>query len=645
LSAIVFTDIFGYSALVQADESKALEELEEHNRLVRASLKTHGGREVKTVGDSFLLDFESALDATLCAIDIQRAAEEKYESRRSDDNSLAPFRVRIGIHLGDVVHRDSDVLGDTVNITSRIQQLADPGGICVSEQVYSQIRNKIGYAFESLDPIQLKNIRFGVPVYRIVITRSADRARVIEEENESLERRIAVLPFVNMSPNREDEYFAEGLTEELITRLALLRDLKVISRTSVMHYKDSGKGISEIAKELRVANVLEGSVRKSGSRIRITAQLIDAATEDHLWTDRFDLELNDIFEVQDQIAMKVVEALKSRFYEAPPTTDEHRKPTENVVAYTLYLRGRYLWNKRTKDSVEAALEFFKQATELDPNYARAYSGIADCYSIFSNQQYLPPKEFVQKAREACTIALKLDDGLAEAHASYGLVLFDSYDYTASESEFKRAIQLNPSYASAHQWYSSLLLALGRFSEAMKEIKLAEESDPISSVILSNLSSRQWISGDKVGALETLDRAIKLDSGNAHLYVARAEFLAMSSRREEAMKDLRSFEALQPDGPMKKGHIAYIYAELGDISVAKKEIVELIEISKKEYVSAFVIALLYAYVGDIDQAFEWSFKSIEDGSIETISLRIDPTLEKMRGDPRFRKLMAACNLEY
>ena len=283
LAAIMFTDIVGYTHLSQTNESLALELLEEHQRLLRPAFAAHGGTEVKTMGDAFLVEFKSALQAVMCAVEIQKKMAER--------NAAAPpsrkLELRIGIHVGDVVNGAGDIYGDAVNVASRIEPLAEPGGVCISQQVFDQIRNKTPLEIDKVGDVNLKNVYLPVGIYKIGLTGS----RASAEQLSGPKERLAVLPFVNISPDPNDEYFADGLTEELIAKLSEVKGLKVIARTSVMNYKRKEKKVSEIAAELRVGSVIEGSVRKAGDRIRISVQLIDPRTEEHLWSSNYDSKL------------------------------------------------------------------------------------------------------------------------------------------------------------------------------------------------------------------------------------------------------------------------------------------------------------------------------------------------------------------
>jgi len=435
LRAIMFTDMVGYTALTQSNEERALELLEKHDKILRPFLASHHGKEIKTIGDSFLVIFNSALDATRCAVEIQ----EFFRGYNDSVDEDSKIRLRIGIHLGDVVHKGSDVFGDAVNIASRIHSLADPGGVCVTEQVYYQVANKTRYSFRLVDHDPLKNVMIPVEVYAIALPERDSPDKIETYENQSATdvspdlgssaksfRRLAVLPFANISSDSQDEYLADGMTEELISGLASISELTVIARTSVMRYKGTKKGIDEIGRELQVGAILEGSMRKAGDRLRITVQLVETKSQGHLWTESYNRQMNDIFEVQEEIAKHVVSAARMKLLSSEERQIENRR-TGNLEAYNFYLKGRYFWNERTQDSIQKSIVYFEKAIEKDPRYALAYTGIADAYSILCDFGILDPKVGLPKAREAAKKAIDLDESLGEAHTSLAAVFYHDWD--------------------------------------------------------------------------------------------------------------------------------------------------------------------------------------------------------------------------
>jgi adenylate cyclase len=627
----MFTDIVGFTALAQSSESDALRLLERHNQRLRPLFLRFHGREVKTMGDSFLVEFDSALEATNCAVEIQ-------QSLRADAPSVPErerIRVRIGVHLGDVVAADGDVFGDAVNIASRIEPLAEPGGVCISGPVYDQVQNKVDLRFERVDAPDLKNVQMPIPVYRIVLAPEPNPAGAARSGTDA-PRRLAVLPFTNMSPDPQDDFFADGLTEEIITELSRIGSLRVIARTSVMRYKNLSKPIREIGTELRVSTVLEGSVRKAGNRIRITAQLIDAVSEEHLWADRFDRELADIFAVQADIASSVAAALDLRL-RSPSASPRAGPPS--VEAYTLYLRGRFLWNQRSTPSVQEAIHRFEEAIAIAPEFPLAHSGLADCYSVLVDRGFLAVQEAIPRARAAAERGLELGPGLAEVHASMGLVLTHVPDYSAAERELRAAISLNPGYAIAHHWQHLILLSLGRTEEARQEIRKAEELDPLSPVVLNSVGTMALAEGHKEEAMRKWERALELVPWNDVVTINLVSALALEGRRDEAIARLRAFE----EGPAPLNSRLFVaacgYAALGDPVETARWLDRMRELPEPERFPIQWFGFVYGMLGDVDRAYA----ILLDGSTPITGsfralLRISATLEKFRADPRFETLL-------
>src|SRR5215510_5156847 len=424
----MFTDMVGYSALSQRDDKLALQLLEEHRQLLREIFPRFDGTEIKTIGDAFLVEFNSALEAAQCAIEIQRAL-----GHRNHDVSLERrIEIKIGLHIGDVVHRNGDVYGDGVNIASRIEPLAGAGGICVSTDVERQIRNTLDAHFEKLAPTELKNISIPMDLFRIIPPWEKRAPIDVQPETESTRasrkflwtavalcfvlmgaagwwwserphkdltsraattasssaaeipaKSIAVLPFENLSRDPDNAYFVEGIQDEILTRLSKIADLKVISRTSTQKYKSAPDNLRDVARQLGVANILEGSVQKSNGQVRVNVQLINAPTDAHLWADTFDRHLADIFAVQSEIAKSIADALHAKLTGSEQSSIA-KAPTTDPEAYELYLKGRFFWNRRSGADLREAIDYFNQAIAQDPGYARAYAGLADSYLLLAN---------------------------------------------------------------------------------------------------------------------------------------------------------------------------------------------------------------------------------------------------------------------
>ncbi len=636
LVAIMFTDIAGYTALTQKDEAKAIDLLDVYRKLARSTFPKHGGSEIKTIGDAFLVEFDSALEATRCAILIQQLFHERNVSLPNESQ----VQVRVGIHLGDVIHTEGDAYGDTVNIASRIEPFAKPGGICISEQVYDQIHNKAEFPIHSLGQQQLKNVQAPVGIYKIVLPwESAPTEGSIKRDK----RRIAVLPFANISADPKDEYFADGLTEELIANLTTVAGLRVIARTSVMKFKNTNKGIGEISDELNVGTILEGSVRKAGNKLRINAQLIDSASEEHLWAQNYDKEMEDVFAIQSDIAQKVAGALQVRLLSSEIEGIDKRA-TVNVEAYTMYLKGRYHWNKRSETGLTAAITHFEQAIEKDPGYALAYAGLADCYSIMGFYAYREPSSVYPKANEFATKALEIDGNLAEAHASIGEFSMHYYhDWPKAEASLKRSISLKPNYSTAHLWYATYLQATGKVDESIFEEKKALELDPLSLIINSDLARSYYFSRRFGEAEEQYRKVVEMDQNFAIAHKGLGEVLALGGRFEEAIAEIGKALEVSGGSFFIRDDLGYVYALSGKKGEARQVIEELKSAASQRYVPPYGIAVIYLGLGEIDAAFEWLEKAYREKCFLTF-LKVDPIFDGVRADPRFVSILRRLGLE-
>ena len=628
LAAVMFTDIVGYSSLTQKNERLALDLLEEHRKIVRPIVARHNGREIKTIGDAFLIEFGSALEATQCALDVQKTLHD-YNQKSLEERRV---HLRIGIHLGDVIQRQSDVLGDAVNIASRIEPLAEADGICISEQVYDQVRNKIDYPIENLGSRQLKNIDYPIDVHRILWEKDETAKLSLDK------KRIAVLPFLNISPDPKDEYFADGLTEELIAKLSTISGFKVIARTSTMRFRGTSKSVGEIGRELKSGTILEGSVRKAANRLRVTAQLINAATEEHLWVQNYDRQLEDVFAIQAEVAQNVADALKTQLL-----TEERRhiekKSTSDIGAYTLYLKGRYYWNERNKESLEMAIKYFEQAIKRDPEFALAYSGLADCYVVLVDHSYLAPNEGNPRAKQAATKALELDNTLAEAHTSLASILNTDWEWTEAEREFNEALRLNPNYPTAHHWYSIYLLSLGRLDEAMREAKAAQELDPVSPQIHAYAGILHYCARHYDSALKELGKSLELDPNSVAAHEYRCYVYLFKSMFEEALTEMRLvLRFFHMSTANVRAFTGGVYAMAGRIEEAKRIIRECEDASTHEYVDPQWLVFAHSRLGNKDRAFEWLEKAFEAHRATPFQVKLDPRFDGITSDPRFEELM-------
>jgi serine/threonine-protein kinase len=455
-------------------------------------------------------------------------------------------------------------------------------------------------------------------------------------------RSLAVLPLANLSGDPRQEYFADGLTDELIADLASIKSLKVISRTSAMRYKGASKPLPEIARELGVDGIVEGSVLRSNDRVRIKVQLIEAAKDRHVWTQSYDRDMRDVLQMQGEVGRDIAERIHVELTPREQGRAASPRPV-NPQAYELYLRGRYYWNKRTPDALLQARDNFDRAIRMDSMYAVAYAGLADTYVLMGVYAGTPPREIYPRARAAALKALKMDDNLAEAHASLGRVkLFYDWDWDGAETEFKRAIELKPSLSTAHHWYSICLRDVGRLKEALAEAKRALELDPVSLIISSNLGDTFFYAGQADQAVAQHRKTLLLDPGfaPAHLYLGRA--LEQKGLIQEAAAEFRKARSLAGKGPYALGDLAHAYALVGKRAEAGRLLNELSELSKRGASLEMDIALVHLALGDRDRAFQYLEKAYKERS-GLNDLKVDPRFEPLRGDPRFQDLLVRLGL--
>jgi len=453
---------------------------------------------------------------------------------------------------------------------------------------------------------------------------------------------IAVLPFENLSHDPDNAYFADGIQEEILTRLSKIADLKVISRTSTQRFKSTPDNLLEIARQLGVANILEGSVQRSADQVRVNVQLIKAATDAHLWADTFDRKVTDVFAVESEIAKAVADTLQAKLSGAEQSAIAAR-PTENSQAHELYLRGRYFLGKRTVDDFKRAIDYFNQAIAKDPNYAPAYAGIADSYMLLPQYSGESPAAFFSKARAAADKALALDNKLAEAHVSMGMVLQDAdWNLKEAKREFERAIELNPNYADAH--YSlgfNVLAPLGDFDHAIAEMKRAIELDPFSVMINANLGFTYIFARRYPEAIVQLSKTTELDPGFVPPHGLLGMAYEVSGQREPAIAEYqRAYDLDQRSGPQADPSLlATIYALKGERDKALQQLDEAKALAQRGEERAIFVALNYASLGDKDEAIAWLQRSYQNKEFRFIAyINVLPQLDPLRGDPRFEALV-------
>jgi adenylate cyclase len=550
LAAIWAGDIAGYSRLMGLDEEGTLRQLKGHRKeLVDPKITEHRGRIVKTTGDGMLVEHASVVDAVRCAVDIQRGMVER--------NTNAPpekrIEFRIGINVGDIIIDGDDIFGEGVNVAARLQALADPGGIMVSRVVHDQVQDKLGFEFDDLGEQSVKNIARPVGVHRVHLTEQLPRSVTSvagNTERAASERpSIAVLPFVNMSGDPEQEYFADGISEDIITGLSKLRWFFVIARNSSFIYKGKAVDVKRAARELGVRYVLEGSVRKGGNRVRITAQLIDAATGNHVWADRYDGDLSDIFALQDEITHKVVAAIEPKLLEAEAMRSQNRPP-EDLGAWDMVIHANSLFWRLNKAEGEAAIAMLKRAVDRYPDYGPAHSMLAFMLMVAGRLAWTSAELEAQgpEAERLAKRATSLDNSDPWAHLALGFVAYEKRLTDEAIDEFKRALELNPNFAAAHG-YLALALALGgRCAEAIAHGEQAirmSPHDPQVGLFNVALAAAHYLEGrlpEAIGFGRKAVQQLPQLSGAHRIYVAS---LGQAGQLDEARMALQCLKEVQP----------------------------------------------------------------------------------------------------
>ncbi|HYO45229.1 MAG TPA: tetratricopeptide repeat protein [Gemmatimonadota bacterium] len=636
LTVVWFTDLVGYSSLAAQDEDRAIALVRRFQAAVRAAIPPDGGRIVKFIGDAALVESPSVESALVAAATLRESLAGGEE-------------VRTGIHLGDVaVAPDGDLYGDGVNTAQRIQVEAEPGQIVVSELVAQGLRSRPAFQFEALGERRLKGVE---PVRLFLVTgveaihptesaapdgRPAARVPAAAPE---VERSIAVLPFVNLSADPENEYFSDGITEEILTALTKLGDLKVISRTSIMQYKGTSKSVREIGSELEVGMVLEGSVRRARDRVRITAQLIDAGSDRHLWAENYDRDLDDIFAIQSDVAQRIVDTLRMQLTPREKARIAER-PTEDVQAYEWYLKGRHFLSRRTESALRQAIERFRRAVAADPSFAQAWVGLADGLVLLANYSATPLAEVADEARAAAERALALNPDLGEAEISLGYLASSEWNWGEGERRYRRGLELRPGYAVGHHWFGIHLGAVGRHDEALTTLRQALSLDPLSLPIQMALGVRLWKSGRVEESLEVYRKAIELDPAYAPTYNNLSLVLLSMGRFEEALEAAGELSRLNPDWApperVEELRAGYAYGGVEGYWEASHRW-NSAHIQDEGAVAYLGLAVDCAQLGRVDEAFEHLERYVASRHPTVPTELASPLLASLRSDPRLAEI--------
>ncbi len=454
-------------------------------------------------------------------------------------------------------------------------------------------------------------------------------------------RSIAVLPFTDMSPEKDQEYFCDGMAEELIASLSRVPKLRIVARTSSFAFKGQGEDVRSIGEQLGVDAVLEGSVRKAGNRLRITAQLIEVGNGFHLWSERYDRELEDVFQIQEDIARGIANRFRGEVSAEEDLV--YKRHSNNLEAYNLYLQGRYAWNRREADLTKAS-DYFGRAIEEDPDYSLAYAGLADCYNLFGWYGYLSPAESYPKAKELAEMAISKDDTLAEGYTSLGFAkMLYEWNWKEAEHNFLRAMELNPRYPTNRHWYSEYLMAVGRIEEAVAEAKMAQALDPLGLIINTVLAMAFYFARKYNEAIHELNKILETDSDFVPAQIWLGLAYIEVGKGDRAVELLRRTRELALDRPSVVALLGFANAASGNIQQASYVLNELRELSKQRYVSAFDLARIHIGLGETDRAVEMLASAERERSTSLTWARVDPTLDPLRGDFAFRELLRRMDL--
>jgi len=546
LTTILAADVEGYTRLMRADEEATLKTLDEYRQIIDGLIARHDGRVFSTGGDSVLAEFASAVEAVRCAISVQ----EEISSRNAELADDRKLKFRIGINVGDVMIREGDLFGDGVNVAARLEGLAEAGGVCISSSVFEQIKYKLSLGFEDMGPQEVKNIAEPISVYRVKLEQRDTAVIPVSEEAEAHLSRpaLAVLPFANLSGDPEQEYFSDGLTDDIITALSAWRTFPVIARNSVFTYKGKAVKVQQVAKDLGVRYVLEGSVRKGGNRVRITAQLIDARTGHHLWSEKFDRDLDDIFEVQDEITQLIAAIVDPELSRAEGKRSATKKP-KSLDARDCYQRGMSLLYEHTKEGNNQARQMFAQAIKIDPTYATPFVGLAYSHQLDILMEYTESREdSIDELFKAARQAIALDDMDSMAHVMMCFACRWVRKHDLAISEAKKAVELNPSNAVAHIHLGNMLDLAGHPNEGIANMKKGLQlnpQDPRMNLILS-LLARAYLNARRYeDAMEWASKSIHHRPDDPRAPAVLAISLAHLGQREEAQAALDACERVRP----------------------------------------------------------------------------------------------------
>lgn len=636
LAAIMFTDMVGYTALMQTDEEEAGKKRQRHKFVFDQCVKNHHGKVLQYFGDGTLSIFSSALDCVDCAIDIQ---QQLRESPKVD--------IRIGIHTGDITFDDEGIYGNGVNIASRIETLAVPGGIFISDRVYEDIKNHKHILTREIGFFEMKNVQQPVHIFAIANEGLPVPGREeVGGKTKQPVNTLAVLPFVNLSSDPDNEYFSDGITEELLNALTTVDGLRVTSRTSSFALKGRNQDIRDIASKLNVEKIVEGSVRKSGNKVRITAQLINAADGFHIWSETYDRDLTDIFQVQDDISRIIANKLRVNLSPFHKSELMVKQPSKNLESYSLFLQGKYYHNKETPAEMFKAMDYFRQAIALEPDFALPYAFLAAAYAMLGSVGVIPPQEAHQHIFENSNLALQLDPSLAQGHVARGVgLLFFEWRWEDAHQSFLKAIELSPGSTEAYWMLGYYYLIINEPGKAAAALEKAWQQDPLSMSLVRSLGIAYFYQKRYDDVIRLSDMQLQVMPANWYALAIKGFSLGMKGDWNEALKTLQKSDELAGHVPLSLSYLAYCYGILDRKEEAGSYIKQIESFHQLQPGLVKYGDLSFAWwgTGDHEKAFDYMFKAIEKKE-QMMSFMINsPLYIGLHDDPRFEEVKKRMNL--
>ncbi len=671
LAAILFTDIVGYTDIMQRDELQAVAVIRRYNTVLEKMVIEHQGEVVNDYGDGSLCTFNSATEAIKCAIEIQQELQRE-----------PAVPLRIGLHIGEIFYEDGKVLGDGVNVASRIQSLGQANTILFSGEINNKIKNQQEFKSVSLGRFEFKNVDEPVEVFALaneglfIPKRENMEGKLksdLQKNNKSLRRKIviaalaglllvaaffiysmffhksgftgkeksiAVLPFTNMSADKDNEYFSDGITDDIITQLSKIADIRVISRTTSMRYKNSDKSLKEIAEELKVAAVLEGSVQRTGNNVRIRAQLIDASTDEHIWAENYDREVDEIFAIQSEVALHITYELNARLSKEEKLKIE-KKPTNNTEAYDLYLRGRYALYSLTLEGFHNAEILFRETLKKDPEFRLAYSYLAQTY-VFSISigGDLSPSVGVTKALQILNKSLQNDTLNIDFETFSFIEFWARKNYSLAEYYMRKAISINPNDPNPYLHYASLLTMLGRTEDAGVQINKAKKLDPINIYVYFVQGENYYAAGKYDDAIKTYKEAIQMIPSANGLYDNLGRAYIHKEKYQEALQAMTvGLNYIAVPWPSTIVHMAIAYFKLNNTKKSGDLMQELKQRGTRgEKGVNFYIAVYYSAINNKEEAFKYLDQALNTNDADLIWLKQEPSFKNIHSDPRYQQYL-------